>query len=109
MFYPKSSANTTQNEDMKHFSDLTPSEQNSAEINFTVYDLRFTNPNGGDVRVEVGDTIEIWYEVTAREDNLPMVYVDEDRNLDTTDDRHPAYFPRSGEYYSCLLYTSRCV
>ena len=51
-------------------------------------------------RVEVGDTIEIWYQVKARNDNLPMVYVDEDRNLTDASDQHPAYFPRNGEYYS---------
>ena len=83
----------------KPFDDLTPSKENTQEIDFTVYELRFAKQGEQDVRMEVGDTIEIWYAVTARNDDLPMVYVDEDRDLTTANDQHPAYFPRMGEYY----------
>ncbi|MCU6761032.1 Serine-aspartate repeat-containing protein D precursor [uncultured Roseburia sp.] len=100
MYYPKSNADTTANKNMKHFSDLKVTEENSKEIDYTVYEMRFQKKDGADVRVEVGDTIEIWYQVQAREDNLPMVYVDEDRDLGTVKDQHPGYFPRNGEYYS---------
>ncbi|SCH12423.1 Serine-aspartate repeat-containing protein D precursor [uncultured Ruminococcus sp.] len=100
MVYPKSQTNTLVNKDAKLFDDLKPSAANSKQIDFTMYELRFEKQNGQAVRVEVGDTIEIWYKVKARKDDLPMVYVDQDRDLASTDDQHPGYFPRVGEYYT---------
>ena len=94
MIYKKSSESGNANSNIKGFDDLKPDINNSEDIDFNVYELRFDSGDGKDVRVEVGDTIEIWYSLKVRDDDLPMVYVKE---ADGT--THPAYFPRNGEYY----------
>ena len=73
----------------KNFDDIIPSKDNSTEINYTVYEFSFE----GNARLEVGESIEIWYEATAREDNLPMVYANDNGNI------YPEYYPKMGEYY----------
>ena len=51
-------------------------------------------------RMEVGDTIELWFPVRAAIDGLPQVYLDLDTLGTGTAGAEPAYFPRIGEYYS---------
>ena len=73
----------------KNFDDIIPNKDNSTEINYTVYEFSFE----GNARLEVGEQIEIWYEATAREENLPMVYTNDNGNV------YPEYYPKMGEYY----------
>ena len=73
----------------KAFDDIKPSEANSTKINYKVYEFSFAD----EVRLEVGESIEIWYEATAREENLPMVYTNDNGNI------YPEYYPKMGEYY----------
>ncbi len=73
----------------KAFDDIKPTEANSTKINYKVYEFSFAE----DVRLEVGESIEIWYEATAREENLPMVYTNDNGNI------YPEYYPKMGEYY----------
>ena len=57
------------------------------------------NSTGKPITMNIGDTLIVYYQLKVAKDNLPMVYVDEDKDLSTTNDQHPAYFPRAGEYY----------
>ena len=49
--------------------------------------------------VEVGDTIELWFDVTAAVDGLPQVYGDTSKAWSGTKGSEPVYFPRVGEYW----------
>ncbi len=102
MIYPKSSTTKYGNVSAgKKFDDLDPrTEGISQDAEYTVYKISLTNQDGTDLRVEIGDTISMYYEATAHQDGLPMVLTDRDRNLGTTGDQYPSYFPRVGEYWS---------
>ena len=84
----------------KAFDDLDTSDTNTLDTNYTLRKYKIIDKSTNKpITMNIGDKLSIYYELEVVEDNLPMVYVDEDKNLDTTDDRHPAYFPRVGEYY----------
>lgn len=84
---------------MKAFDDLDTSEDYTLKTNYTVKTYRILDENNKPITMELGDRLTIYYKLKAKEDNLPMVYVDEDRDVTTKNDQHPAYFPRVGEYY----------
>ncbi|MFQ9922888.1 MAG: SdrD B-like domain-containing protein [Beduini sp.] len=98
MVVPKSSVKEGEGGNLhgKNFDDIIPNKDNSTEINYTVYEFSFE----GNARLEVGETIEIWYEATAREENLPMVYVNDNGNV------YPEYYPKMGEYYQTAYRSS---
>ena len=87
-----------------YFSDMKPADAGvSNSTDFALYKITFANAaSGGNVPtcMNVGDRIEVRYEVTAATDGLPQVYLDADGDLDTDTDRSPAYFPRIGEYFA---------
>lgn len=76
-------------------TDFEMREEGATEkTEFDTYKLTFRRDDGSEVRMEVGDRLELWYQVRASVDNLPQVMLDQDSNLATTDDRDPmANFP----------------
>ena len=62
--------------------------------------------NHGTVCVEVGDTIELWFDVTAAVDGLPQVFENVGQSWSGTTGAEPAYFPRVGEYWHTYADTS---
>ena len=83
----------------KAFDDLDTSEDYTLKTNYTLRKYQILDADNNPITMELGDRLTIYYKLTAKEDGLPMVYVDEDREVTTKDDQHPAYFPRVGEYY----------
>ena len=69
------------------------------------YDRPVDLVQAGSTRMEVGDVIELYFDVYASVDNLPQVY--QRNNITGAQDLtgggtaglEPAYFPRVGEYY----------
>ena len=116
----------------KPFADLNPTDSGVSE-NTTFYLFKISwepaagteggNPadatdlapvdrvKAGNTRMEVGDTIELWFPVQAALDGLPQVYTDLDQAAlsSGTTGAEPAYFPRLGEYsansYSSYYYS----
>lgn len=91
-----------QNAAEKDFTDVIPDASNSTEIQYTVYKIELlpgSDPDASNT-LEIGDTLEIWYEVQARAENLPMVYSNKNPDLSNPalDNIAPEYFPAIGEY-----------
>ncbi len=64
------------------------------EIEYSMYEFTFDG-EGEDVRLEVGEAIEIYYQGQINPDTaegLPLVYTDDDGKI------YPEYYPKVGEY-----------
>lgn len=83
----------------KAFDDLDTSDTLTKDTTYTLKTYQIYDSSNKPITMEIGDTLTIYYQLKVAQDNLPMVYVDEDRNVETKNDQHPAYFPRVGEYY----------
>ena len=84
----------------KPFDDLIIDANHTMKTHYTVKTYTIIdNSTGKPITMNIGDTLIVYYQLKVAKDNLPMVYVDEDKDLSTTNDQHPAYFPRAGEYY----------
>lgn len=104
MIYKKSGLNRTAKSvnsypGMKAFDDLDTSDSYTLETDYTLKTYQIVDENNKPITMEIGDTLTVYYQLKVAKDNLPMVYVDEDKDVETKDDQHPAYFPRVGEYY----------
>lgn len=97
----------TGNSSQKAFADLKLTENNTAQIQFTVYELRlrYKDDPAKDFVLQSGEQVEFCYSATIRKEDLPMVYTTSTYEEDATestmdsDGLHSAYFPRIGEYY----------
>ncbi len=97
MIYKKSGLQTTGLG--KAFKDFAIDADHTYKTTYTVQTYTVVDETGNPITMEVGDRLILYYQLKVAEDGLPMVYVDQDANLSTEDDRHPGYFPRMGEYY----------
>lgn len=103
------SVNGYTNKTKGYFSDMDPTaEGTSQDAEYVVYKITFENADtqDGTTTMNPGDRIEIWFDVQAKTDGLPQVYLDADGNLADASDQSPAYFPRIGEYFAGYDYYS---
>ncbi len=66
----------------------------STPIDYNVYAIQFEDGS----RLEIGERIEIYYEVTIRNENLPLSYTKR-KTTDTSTKTFVDYYPKMGEYY----------
>lgn len=105
MIYKKSGLKTSASSvgyypGLKAFDDLSTDDTYTLDTDYTLKTYQIVDENNDPITMEIGDTLTVYYQLKVAQDNLPMVYVDEDKDVTTTtNDQHPAYFPRVGEYY----------
>ena len=72
----------------------TKKNTDTTSIDFNVYQIQFDDGS----RLEIGETLEVYYEAEIRKEDLPLAYTTRN-NEDGTQKTYVDYYPKMGEYY----------